>query len=283
MSYLRLLIAAILLVTCVSTGSADIGKSFPGKVSRWNGFVRHDFQVDGKNVIVVAPEKPLPGRPWLWRGEFFGAFASADVELVKRGWHLAYISVPNQFGSPTVMEAWDKFYNAMVKEYGMSKQPGLCGMSRGGLYAMAWGDRHPDRTLAIWLDNAVCDGKSWPGGKLKKLGSGAGSDGEWNNLLRAFDFKSDEEAIAYQGFPVDRLENLAKAKVPLLLVYGDSDKVVPHQENSEIVYERYTKLGGPVERIVKQGGDHHPHGLEDPSPIVQFFETSWSASKTSVP
>jgi hypothetical protein len=44
---------------------------FPGAVSRWNNFVRHDFRVDGADVIVVEPEKPLPGRPWLWRGEFF--------------------------------------------------------------------------------------------------------------------------------------------------------------------------------------------------------------------
>ena len=40
----------------------------------------------------------------------------------------------------------------------------------------------------------------------------------------------------------------------LLLVFGDADKVVPHKENSEIVYERYKALGGSVERIVKAGG-----------------------------
>ena len=41
-----------------------------------------------------------PGRPWVWRGEFFGAFADADVALVKAGWHLAYLKVPDLFGSP---------------------------------------------------------------------------------------------------------------------------------------------------------------------------------------
>jgi alpha-beta hydrolase superfamily lysophospholipase len=60
--------------------------------------------------------------------------------------------------------------------------------------------------------------------------------------------------------------------VPILLVYGDADTVVPHRENSEVVFERYRALGGPVERIVKPGQDHHPHGLDDPRPIVEFFE-----------
>ncbi len=68
---------------------------------------------------------------------------------------------------------------------------------------------------------------------------------------------------------------LAQAKVPLLLVYGDSDKVVSHQENSEVLYQRYRALSGPVERIVKPGCDHHPHGLKDPKPIVEFFQRAW--------
>jgi hypothetical protein len=34
---------------------------------------------------------------------------------------------------------------------------------------------------------------------------------------------------------------------------------VPHVENSEVVYDRYTALGGRVEWIVQPGQDH-PHG-----------------------
>jgi hypothetical protein len=64
----------------------------------------------------------------------------------------------------------------------------------------------------------------------------------------------------------------------MLLVYGDSDKVVPHKENSELLYERYKALGGPVERIVKPGADHHPHGLTDPKPIVEFFQPMFVGS-----
>ena len=63
--------------------------------------------------------KPLPGRPWAWRGEFFGAFPNADIELVKRGWHLAYMSVPDLFGSPKAVAHWEKFYDVLVKDHGL--------------------------------------------------------------------------------------------------------------------------------------------------------------------
>jgi len=78
---------------------------------------------------------------------------------------------------------------------------------------------------------------------------------------------------------VDNLAPLAKAKILLLLVYGDADTLVPVKENSEVVYERYRKLGGLVERVVKPGQDHHPHGLQDVTPVVEFFTKALAAGR----
>ncbi|MFO0809733.1 MAG: alpha/beta hydrolase [Gemmataceae bacterium] len=254
-------------------------KAFPGNPTQWEGCARYDFRVGDLDATIVRPEKPLPGRPWVWRGEFFGAFADADAALVKTGWHLAYVKVPDLFGSPKAIGKWEKFHEAMVTEYGLNAKPGLIGLSRGGLYCMNWTATHPERALAIYLDNAVCDFKSWPGGQPKKLGIGKGSDGEWRKLLAAYDFKSNEDAVAYRRNPVDNLLPLAKAKIPILLVYGDKDTIVPHMENSELVYLRYKELGGPIERIVKAGQDHHPHGLKDVTPVVKFFTDALEATK----
>lgn len=254
--------------------SAD-PKPFPGTPAKWNGFAKHDFKVGDLAATVVVPEKPQPGRPWVWRGEFFGAFADCDVALVKAGWHLAYTKVPDLFGSPKAVKQWEAFYTAMVTDYGLHAKPGLIGLSRGGLYCMNWAAAHPDKTLAVYLDNAVCDFKSWPGGQVKKLGTGKGSEGEWKKLLAAYDFKSDDDAVRYKLNPVDNLKPLAKAKIPLLIVYGDKDTVVPHAENSELVFDRYKDLGGPVERVVKPGQDHHPHGLPDVARVVKFFSATF--------
>ena len=270
-------IALIAIIVMSTNLQADPPKPFPGTVSRWEGFVSHTFSVDGAKAIVVEPEKPLPGRPWAWRGEFFGAYPNADIALVKAGWHLVSLGVPDQFGSPRAMGQWEKLYDILVKDHQLSPRPALIGLSRGALYCMAWAATHPEKTLLVYLDNGVCDFKSWPGGKLKGLGAAPGSAEDWAKLLKAYDFKDDREAIASKLNPVDRLKPLAEAKVPILLVYGDSDQVVPHRENSEVVYDRYKAMGGPVERIVKPGQDHHPHGLTDPKPIVEFFEKTWKS------
>ena len=119
----------------------------------------------------------------------------------------------------------------------------------------------------MYLDAPVCDFKSWPGGK----GKGKGSQRDWKLVLDCYGFKSEAEALEYDKNPVDNLEPLAKAKVPLLHVYGDADEVVPWDENTGLVAERYRKLGGQITLIAKKGVGHHPHGLDDPTPIVEFI------------
>jgi len=244
---------------------------FPGRKSEWQGFERYDFEVDGKSAILVVPKQAAPGKPWAWRGEFFGAFANADAELVAKGFHLAYLGVPDLFGSPEAVGRWNGFYQELTTKYGLAKKVALIGLSRGGLYCYNWAAANPDKVACIYADAAVCDFKSWPGGKLKSLGKGDGSAAEWPKLLKAYGFASDAEAIAYRGNPVDNLKPLADARVPLLHVYGDADPAVPWDENTGVIAERYKQLGGSITLISKPGVAHHPHGLSDPAPIVEFI------------
>ncbi|HEX4611769.1 MAG TPA: alpha/beta hydrolase-fold protein [Urbifossiella sp.] len=271
--------AVLVLLAAAVAGPAGAAepKPFPGTPTKWQGFARYDFKHAGRPAIVVAPDRPLPGRPWVWRGEFFGAFADADAALVKAGWHLAYLTIPDQFGSPTAVKAWEGFHATLVNDHCLHPKPGLIGLSRGGLYCMNWAAAHPDKTLAVYLDNAVCDFKSWPGGRVKGLGAGPGSADEWRKLLAAYEFKSDADAAAYKLNPVDNLAPVARAGIPLLIVYGDADRAVPPRENSEMVFPRYRALGGHAVLVAKPGQDHHPHGLADVSPVVRFFADSFAA------
>ncbi len=244
---------------------------FPGQRTRWEGFDRYDFEFAGKPAIVVVPREPRPGRPWTWRGEFFGAFANADIGLVARGFHLAYLGVPDLFGSPAAVAAWTAFHEVLTTEYKLARKVALIGLSRGGLYCYNWAAANPDKAACVYADAAVCDFKSWPGGTVKGLGRGDGSAAEWEKLLKAYGFQSDAEAVAYRGNPVDNLRPLAEARIPLLHVYGDADTVVPADENTGLVAKRYRELGGSITLIPKPGVGHHPHGLADPTPIVDFI------------
>ena len=77
--------------------------------------------------------------------------------------------------------------------------------------------------------------------------------------------------MTFKGNPIDKLKPLAKAKIPILHVIGDSDRVVPASENSDIIQSRYRKLGGEIEIICKKDVGHHPHSLKDPKPILDFI------------
>jgi alpha-beta hydrolase superfamily lysophospholipase len=90
-------------------------------------------------------------------------------------------------------------------------------------------------------------------------------------MLKTYGFASEEEAVAYDKNPIDLLKPLAQAGVPLLHVCGDADDVVPLEENSGIIKSRYEAMGGKMELILKAGAGHHPHGLADPLPIVDFI------------
>ncbi|MBJ7305632.1 MAG: alpha/beta hydrolase, partial [Gemmataceae bacterium] len=94
---------------------------------------------------------------------------------------------------------------------------------------------------------------------------------DWKLVLDVYGFKNEMEALDYKFNPIDNLKPLADAKVPLLHVFGDADDVVPWEENTGLIEERYKKMGGDITLIRKKGIGHHPHGLDDPSPIVDFI------------
>jgi pimeloyl-ACP methyl ester carboxylesterase len=240
--------------------------TLPGKKSNWNGFDRYDFSVGGRKCLVVTPKTAAPGKPWIWRTEFFGHEPQGDIALLKKGFHAVYIDVSNMYGAPKALKKMDAFYDELTEKYGLSKKTVLEGFSRGGLFAFNWAAKHPDCVAAIYADAPVCDFKSWPGGK----GSGKGSNADWKRLLQVYGF-TEPEAMAYKLNPVDNLAPLAKAGVPLLHVVGDADDVVPLSENTAVVEKRYKELGGQITVIVKKGVNHHPHSLKDPKPIVDFI------------
>jgi pimeloyl-ACP methyl ester carboxylesterase len=235
----------------------------------WDGYARADFKVDGCIVSVIAPKSPAAGNPWVWNAEFFGHRPNVDQALLAQGFHVAYVTVGNTFGCPDAMKHWNAAYDELRSRYHLSAKPAFEALSRGGLYAYHWAAKHPDAVSCIYADAPVCDIKSWPAGK----GKGKGSPNDWKKLIGDYHFKDEDEALAYDNNPVDDkvLKPLAEHKVPLLHVVGDADDVVPVEENTALVEKRYKDLGGEITVIHKPGVNHHPHGLDDPTPIVEFI------------
>ena len=91
--YVAFLAAAVCtpLVAQKSVSEIEGYPEFPGEKSEWEGFVRYDFQMQGRLCIVVLPNEVAEGRPWIWRARFFGHEPQADVALLKKGFHVAFI------------------------------------------------------------------------------------------------------------------------------------------------------------------------------------------------
>ncbi len=246
---------------------------FTGQRSSFHSFDRYDFTYAGRKCIVVAPKTAAPGKPWIWRARFFGHEPQTDVALLEKGFHVAYTDVAGLFGSPKAVAVWDRFYAYLTRVHGFAPKPALEGMSRGGLIVYNWAAKNPDKVACIYADAPVCDIKSWPGGK----GAGPGSVADWAQCLEAYGMP-EEQALTARCNPIDHLEPLARAGVALLHVVGDADEVVPVAENTTILETRYKALGGSIQVIHKPGVGHHPHSLQDPTPIVQFI-----LSHTSTP
>jgi alpha-beta hydrolase superfamily lysophospholipase len=265
MKHILYIVSNFILLLHSSSGLA-FTPDFPGKKGRWNGFESYEFEVGQRPCRIVIPNEVAEGNPWVWRAVFWGVEPQTEIELLNKGYYVAFISCSDLLGSPQHLKERNAFYNLLTKQYGFSKKPVLIGMSRGGFCALRWAIANPKKVSCLYIDAPVCDLKSWPGGK----GKGKSSPKDWQQVLELYNL-TEEKALRFKGNPVDALKPLAKRKTPILSVCGDCDNVVPYEENTAILVERYKSMNAPIEVILKHGIGHHPHSLTDPTPIVEFI------------
>ncbi|MES2983440.1 MAG: hypothetical protein V4727_14100 [Verrucomicrobiota bacterium] len=229
-----------------------------------------NFTIDGAKVSLKIPTTAAEGKPWLWIGEFAGHLKTLESGLVEKGWHVAYVTQTHKFGSPNSMAVWEKLYTELHEKRGLSAKPALLGISRGGLYVNAWVRLHPDRASILYLDNGVCDIRSWPAGfQLNK--KGGGSKGDWEKYKTEFGFPDDATALEKSIRPTDQLLPAIKADVLLISCHGTADRTVPYEDNAGKLVEFWEQNKGRVKLFPKENGDHHPHGLPDPKPLIDLL------------
>jgi PKD repeat protein len=239
------------------TASVNIVASeWPGTPTDFYSFYLYTFATNGLDCKVAVPDVMAEGKPWVWRARFWGHEPGPDIELLRHGFHVVYVDVAGLYGAPSAVARFDAFYDFLTVSHGFDRRAVLEGMSRGGLIIYNWAAQNADKIHCVYADAPVCDFKSWPGITTE--------------IMAAYGFSSVAEADAYLGNPVDNMQPLAEAGIPLLHVVGDLDTTVPVAENTAIVEERYRAFGGWIEVIHKPEAGH-THGLDDPTPIVDFI------------
>ena len=231
----------------------------------WNGFKGYEFDFEGLPAKIIKPNGKPNGK-WLLKAEYLDAFPETEIELLNRGWHLAYNQNHNRWAENLDLERKSKFLQYIPETFGLNKTCVLVGMSCGGLYSVKLAALNPERVQGIYLDAPVMNLLSCPG----NLGKARGVEFE---EYTHFTGRTLVDMLSYREHPIDKMHILAEHKIPIVMVSGDSDRTVPYDENGELLEKLYKEKGLSIEVFIKKGGDHHPHGLENPNVIADVIES----------
>jgi pimeloyl-ACP methyl ester carboxylesterase len=164
-------------------------------------------------------------------------------KFTKAGIAVAGIDAGESYGSPDGRRLFTALYKELTEKRGFSFKPVMLGRSRGGLMTLSWAEENPDKTGGFAGIYPVCNITSYPG--MEKASS-------------AYHMTPEELAENLSEHnPVERLESLARGGVPMFAIHGDSDVVVPIENNSGEMKKRYETLGGRMQLIIPPGQGHN--------------------------
>lgn len=233
-------------------------------MEHWNGFELKKEIINGREAMIVCPSQGTANGKWTLKTEYFNAFPSVKVELLQRGYHVAHIKNISRWNLPEDTDAKAGLAEFMIQKYNLSLKCVIIGMSCGGMQGIYFASKYPQYVSCMYLDAPVINLLSCPAG----LGKGN------NDYFE--EFKHDtgmslEDLLSYRNHPLDHFSNLIESNIPVILVCGDSDLLVPYNENGRLLNNIYIKHGKIIETIIKEGAGHHPHALEDNTPIIDFI------------
>lgn len=228
-------------------------------------FKLENFIFENHNAIVVFPnsEKPIG---IAIKTEYWGAFPKTEEKLLEKGFILCYIENDNRWGGDADINRKARFVKYVAEKYNLPAKCVPVGMSCGGLYAIKFAAKFPELINCIYIDAPVLNYMSCPCG----FGIANPTDTSIDEILEALNL-TVPELLSYRDMPLDNVPGLIANRIPVIMVVGDSDTVVPYIENGVFLEKAYRNTDIDFELYIKEGCDHHPHGLEDPTPVVDFI------------
>jgi dipeptidyl aminopeptidase/acylaminoacyl peptidase len=224
------------------------------------------FLIDGRPAFVLMPAEGArrTPQPWVMYAPTLPGLPDAaerwmHERFLAAGIAVTGIDIGEAFGSPKGQEWFSALYRELTERRGFAARPCLLGRSRGGLMVTSWAVANPDKVAALAGIYPVFDLRSYPG-----LDRAAPAYGLTPQQL---------EAKLAEFNPIERVGVLAERRVPVLLIHGDQDKVVPLKANSAELVARYRAAGAgdAVTLIVAEGqGHNYWEGFFHCQPLVDF-------------
>ncbi len=234
----------------------------------WHGYKKIEFEFDGKDAILVFPKTAEPGRNWLLKTEYWNAFPDAELDLLARGFHVAYLKNETRFATRSDCDRKAAFVSFLAKKYGLRPQCVPVGYSCGGAHAVNFAGFHPECVACLFIDAPVLNFCSYPG----KLGR-ADCEAVWQNEFEAAYPGVTRAQLLHGGnHPLEKVPVLQAHRIPILMLYGTEDQTVNYPENGRLLELEYAACPELLTVIPRPLQGHHPHaGLYDRTPIAEFI------------
>jgi hypothetical protein len=150
------------------------------------------------------------------------------------------------------------------------RQAGTLGVYHGGLYMNAWARLRPDRVSVLYLDNGVCDIRSWRGGfALSRRERGSAKGRAMYEPRSATRTTGRGEAKVLP--PAESLLPAIKSGVSSSHATAPPTRPSTLRRQCGACVKLWQDNGGRVKLFPKEGGDHHPHGLPDSAPLIEVL------------
>lgn len=224
------------------------------------------LSVEGRpGFIFIPPEaKRSTPQPWVMYAPTLAAYPDSHEkwmhqQFVDAGIAVAGVDVGEAYGSPKGCEGLSALYEELTAKRGFAARPVLLGRSRGGLWVTSWAAKNADKVAGIAGIYPVFDLRTYPG---------------LANAVPAYGLAEADLKAKLDDFnPINRAEVLARHKIPVFLIHGDDDKVVPLKQNSAELAARYKAAGqaSAVTLVVAEGqGHNYWEGFFRCQPLVDF-------------
>ena len=230
-------------------------------------FKSKTFVFQDRQAYIVYPSCPANGK-LLLKTEYFTAFPHFEVAMLKKGYTLCFLSHPNRWAPDSETHITAEFVRYVAEELGFAPKCIPVGMSCGGLQALRLAQLHPELISVLYIDAPVVNILSLAG-----LGASTCNDTSsfWKEIQDAHGVNRST-IVNFRKSPIDAMDKLIENNIPIIMLYGDADTVVLYGENGKVLEDYYRENGGDLKVICKPGCGHHPHSLEDPTPIIEFVE-----------
>ena len=265
------------------------------KEDKMQGFDRIVFDFEGCEAWVVEPKIPAPDGRWVWCMEWPKSFQDRTgvKELLAAGYRWvafnpayagildpAHGKMPAGNQTDEMVARRGRFQAYLVETLGLSPKCGLIGMSWGGFYSVRYASIRPQDVIAVYLDAPLLDFSTLS--SYCRIDKNTGEKtGEFKTLAKYYDFATADYVGKDDPFQsVSRAVPIAKARIPVLCIYGGSDGVVPAEKNILRFAAEFEKAGGHLKLWRDNRRGHHPHGLDkgEQQVFVNFFNAAFDSA-----